>query len=112
MYEKIRSHQTTREIYANKLIDEKVLDKNEVDNLLKEWSEKLEKDFEIGKNYKPNKADWLEGSWTGFESKGLVKPNIITGIPIKTLKDLVLNYLKFQMILMLIERCKEFYKKD
>ncbi len=87
MYEKIRSHPTTREIYASKLIDEKVLDRSEVDNLWEEWSEKLEKDLEIGKNYKPNKADWLEGSWTGFESKGIVKPNIITGLPIKTLKD-------------------------
>ena len=87
MYEKIRSHPTTREIYASKLIDEKVLDKNEVDNLLEEWSEKLEKDLEVGKNYKPNKADWLEGSWTGFESKGIVKPNIITGLPLKTLKE-------------------------
>ena len=87
MYEKIRSHPTTRAIYASKLIDEKVLDKNEVDSLLNEWSEKLEKDLEIGKNYKPNKADWLEGSWAGFESKGIVKPNIISGLPIKTLKD-------------------------
>ncbi len=87
MYEKIRSHPTTREIYASKLIDEKVLDRSEVDNLWEEWSEKLEQDLEIGKNYKPNKADWLEGSWTGFESKGIVKPNIITGLPIKTLKD-------------------------
>ena len=87
MYEKIRSHPTTRSIYASKLIDEKVLDKNEVDSLLNEWSEKLEKDLEIGKNYKPNKADWLEGSWAGFESKGAVKPNIISGLPIKTLKD-------------------------
>ena len=43
MYEKIRSHPTTRAIYASKLIDEKVLDKNEVDNLLNEWSEKLKK---------------------------------------------------------------------
>ena len=49
MYEKIRSHPTTREIYASKLIDEKVLDKNEVDNLWEEWSEKLEKDLEVGK---------------------------------------------------------------
>ena len=87
MYEKIRSHPTTRAIYASKLIDEKVLDKNEVDSLLNEWSEKLEKDLEIGKNYKPNKADWLEGSWSGFESKGIVKPNIISGLPVKTLKD-------------------------
>ena len=33
----------------------------------------LEKDLEIGKNYKPNKADWLEGSWTGLEKKGKIK---------------------------------------
>ena len=81
MYEKIRSHPTTREIYANKLIDEKVLDNNEVDNLLEEWSDKLEKDLEIGKNYKPNKADWLEGSWTGFESKGISKTKYYYWLP-------------------------------
>ena len=40
---------------------------------------KIRKRFEVGKNYKPNKADWLEGSWTGFESKGIVKPIYITG---------------------------------
>ena len=87
MYEKIRNHSTTREIYAKKLIKEDVLKENDVNKLLEDWSEKLEKDLELGKSFKPNKADWLEGSWRGLESKGSVKPNIITGIPLKTLKE-------------------------
>ena len=87
MYEKIRTHPTIRQIYAKKLIKEKVMDDHEVEDLWEEWSEKLEKDLEAGKNFKPNKADWLEGSWTGFESKGSIKPNTITGLPLKTLKE-------------------------
>ncbi|MBF97295.1 MAG: 2-oxoglutarate dehydrogenase E1 component [Alphaproteobacteria bacterium MarineAlpha9_Bin4] len=87
MYEKIRSHSTTREIYAKKLVNEKVLKTDEVDALWNDWSEKLEKDLEAGKSFKPNKADWLEGSWSGFETKGTIKPNTITGLPIKTLKE-------------------------
>ena len=87
MYEKIRNHSTTREIYAKKLIKEDVLKENDVNKLLEDWSEKLEKDLELGKSFKPNKADWLEGSWRGLESKGSVKPNIITGIPLKTFKE-------------------------
>ena len=87
MYEKIRTHPTIRQIYAKKLIKEKVMDDHEVEALWEEWSEKLEKDLEAGKNFKPNKADWLEGSWTGFESKGSIKPNTITGLPLKTLKE-------------------------
>ncbi len=87
MYEKIRTHPTVRQIYAKKLIKEKVMDDHQVEALWEEWSEKLEKDLEAGKNFKPNKADWLEGSWTGFESKGSIKPNTITGLPLKTLKE-------------------------
>ena len=87
MYEKIKTHPTIRQIYAKKLIKEKVMDDHEVEDLWEEWSEKLEKDLEAGKNFKPNKADWLEGSWTGFESKGSIKPNTITGLPLKTLKE-------------------------
>ncbi len=87
MYEKIRNHPTTRQIYAKKLTEEKVLDKEEVNSLWEDWSIKLEKDLEVGKSFKPNKADWLEGSWSGYESKGIVKPNTITGLPLKTIRE-------------------------
>ena len=95
MYEKIRSHSTTRKIYAKKLVEEKVLASSEVEALWDEWSEKLEKDLEAGKSFKPNKADWLEGSWSGFESKGLIKPNTITGLPSKTLKEFGIKLAEF-----------------
>ena len=95
MYEKIRSHSTTRKIYAKKLVEEKVLENSEVDDLWNEWSEKLEKDLEAGKSFKPNKADWLEGSWSGFESKGLIKPNTVTGLPLKTLKEFGVKLTEF-----------------
>ena len=49
MYEKIRTHPTIRQIYAKKLIKEKVMDDHEVEDLWEEWSEKLEKDLEAGK---------------------------------------------------------------
>ena len=30
----------------------------------------LNEEFEIGKNYKPNKADWLDGKWSGLDREG------------------------------------------
>ena len=88
MYKKIKQHKTTREIYASKLLKEKCINKKEVDSLLKDWSDKLERDLEVGKNYKPNKADWLEGSWRGLESKGKIKPKTETGISKSKLREL------------------------
>jgi len=88
MYKKIKQHQTTRKIYADKLLSEKVIDQEGVDSLLNTWSETLEKDLEAGKNFKPNKADWLEGSWAGLEKKGEVKPMTVTGLSKKLLNDL------------------------
>ena len=88
MYKKIKAHPTTREIYAKKLLKENVINIKEERDLLNNWSEKLEKDLEIGKNFKPNKADWLEGSWLGLESKGNKKPFTVTGIEKKLLNEL------------------------
>ena len=111
MYEKIRTHPTVRQIYAKKLIKEKVMDDHEVEALWEEWSEKLEKDLEAGKNFKPNKADWLEGSWTGFESKGSIKPNTITGLPLKTLKEYGVRLTEIPSGFTLIKKYKEFFKE-
>ncbi len=88
MYKKIKEHQTTRKIYADKLIEQGVMSNDEVNSLLSLWSDNLEKDLEIGKNFKPNKADWLEGSWAGLEKKGANKPYTVTGLPKNILKKL------------------------
>jgi 2-oxoglutarate dehydrogenase E1 component len=67
MYRKIKDHPTTREIYARRLAAEGVLGEDEAEEIRNDFRRRLEQEFEASKSYKPNKADWLEGVWTGFE---------------------------------------------
>jgi len=67
MYRRIADHPSAREIYANKLIAEGVVTQEEVDGYIADFRKRLEEDFEASGAYKPNKADWLEGAWTGME---------------------------------------------
>ncbi|WP_439816168.1 2-oxoglutarate dehydrogenase E1 component [Zavarzinia sp. CC-PAN008] len=66
MYAKIAKQPSTREIYARRLIEEGVLSADEAEGLLAAFQAKLETDFEGSKSFKPNKADWLEGRWSGM----------------------------------------------
>jgi 2-oxoglutarate dehydrogenase E1 component len=68
MYRIIRSHPTTLEIYAKKLIDEGLITEGEVDKMRADWRHRLEAEFEAGQGYKANKADWLDGRWAGLKS--------------------------------------------
>jgi 2-oxoglutarate dehydrogenase E1 component len=68
MYKAIAKHPTTRKIYSEKLVAEKVLTAAEAQAVSESWSKRLEDDFEAANSYKVNKADWLEGAWSGLES--------------------------------------------
>ncbi|HEV3044831.1 MAG TPA: 2-oxoglutarate dehydrogenase E1 component [Roseiarcus sp.] len=68
MYRIIRSHPTTLEIYAKKLIEEGLVTEGEVDKMRADWRHRLEAEFEAGQGYKANKADWLDGRWAGLKS--------------------------------------------
>jgi 2-oxoglutarate dehydrogenase E1 component len=68
MYGKIRQHPTTRQIYAQKLVDEGTSKQDEVDGIMSSMWSHLEEEFESANSYKPNKADWLEGAWSGLEA--------------------------------------------
>ncbi|MFD2647010.1 2-oxoglutarate dehydrogenase E1 component [Devosia albogilva] len=63
MYSRIRGHKSTLELYSEKLIGEGLVTAEEVDRLKADWRAKLEGEFEAGQNYRPNKADWLDGAW-------------------------------------------------
>ncbi len=67
MYRKIGAHKTTRQIYADKLVSENVLTAEEADGIVDENNRYLAEEFEAGMSYKPNKADWLEGKWSGLK---------------------------------------------
>ena len=66
MYKAIANHPTVRQIYANQLIAEGVLTEEQAAEIHARVRRRLDDDFEASKSYKPNKADWLEGKWTGF----------------------------------------------
>ena len=66
MYQRIKEHSTTLNIYQQRLIDEGVLTSEEIDNEISLYNKKLNEELASAKSYKPNKADWLEGSWKGI----------------------------------------------
>ena len=66
MYKAIAGHPTTLEIYARRLAEDRVMDADEAQRIVAEFNHKLEQAFEAAADYKPNKADWLEGEWKGL----------------------------------------------
>jgi len=67
MYKKIKKHLTTLNIYKDQLIKENVLTEEEAKTKLADFKKFLDNEFELSKSYKPNKADWLDGTWTGIK---------------------------------------------
>ena len=68
MYRLIRSHPTTLQIYGKKLVAEGVIAQGEVDKMRADWRRRLEEEFEAGQSYSANKADWLDGRWSGVKA--------------------------------------------
>jgi 2-oxoglutarate dehydrogenase E1 component len=66
MYKRIGEHPPVRDIYADRLVREGVITAAEVDAMVAEFRNRLEQEFEASSGYKPNKADWLEGKWSGL----------------------------------------------
>ena len=69
MYKKIKTHPTALELYSKKLEEEGILRDGEMKKLKSNFQSFLNDEFEAGKNYKPNKADWLDGKWSGFTKR-------------------------------------------
>ena len=66
MYSKIKKHKTTLQLYSEKLISEDLIPKGEIEDLKTDFQEFLTAEFDNSKSYKPNKADWLDGRWSGL----------------------------------------------
>ena len=66
MYRAINQTKTTRSLYAERLVAEGVISTAEGQAMWDEFAQTLEDANAAGKSYKPNKADWLEGHWTGM----------------------------------------------
>ncbi|MDO9362117.1 MAG: 2-oxoglutarate dehydrogenase E1 component, partial [Sphingopyxis sp.] len=83
MYSIIRQHPPVSQLCAAKLEGEGVIDAGWADARRAEFVARLEGDFEAAKSYKPNKADWFAGRWSGLHAPAdpeNARRNISTGV--------------------------------
>ncbi|MFN7535428.1 MAG: 2-oxoglutarate dehydrogenase E1 component, partial [Brevundimonas sp.] len=66
MYARIKAQPSTREIYAQRLIAEGVVTAAEVEAEVARFEAFLDAEFDAGKAFKADKADWLDGRWQGL----------------------------------------------
>jgi len=90
MYKKIAQHPSTLEIYSQRLIADGVITQGEIDKAKADWRARLDAEYEAGTSYKPNKADWLDGKWAGFQhaSDDDDPRRGVTGVDMAVLKDI------------------------
>src|SRR5262245_31951963 len=88
MYKKIAKHPTTRTIYSDRLVQEGVIGAEEAKRVVDDFQARLESEFAAAAGYKPNKADWLEGAWSGFEMASGEDRRGETSLPMETLKEI------------------------
>lgn len=86
MYARIREHPRVAEIYAEKLIGEGLLTRADVDRMLADFRALLEEEFAAGDAYRPNRADWLDGKWSGIGHAEEGARRGVTGVDVAVLK--------------------------
>ncbi|OUS05776.1 2-oxoglutarate dehydrogenase E1 component [Rhodobacterales bacterium 52_120_T64] len=69
MYRAIKKQKTTLQLYTERLIADGLIPEGEIEDVKTAFQAHLNEEFEIGKNYKPNKADWLDGRWSHLDRK-------------------------------------------
>lgn len=67
MYKKIKTHKTTLSLYTERLVKDGLIPEGEIEDLKAAFQAHLNDEFEAGKDYKPNKADWLDGRWSHLD---------------------------------------------
>jgi len=87
MYSKIRALPSTREIYARRLVAEGVLDQSAVDAEVARFETWLDEQYEAGKTFKAEKADWLDGQWHGIGLAEDDERRGKTAVPAEKLRD-------------------------
>ena len=63
MYKRIKSHKTTLQLYTERLVADGLIPEGEIEDMKAAFQSTLNAEFEAGKSYRPNKADWLDGRW-------------------------------------------------
>ncbi|WP_308916069.1 2-oxoglutarate dehydrogenase E1 component [Jannaschia sp. LMIT008] len=70
MYKRIKGQKTTLSLYTERLEKDGLIPKGEVEDLKAAFQDRMAQAFEAGKDYRPNKADWLDGRWKNIDRRG------------------------------------------
>jgi 2-oxoglutarate dehydrogenase E1 component len=70
MYSAIKGHKTTLAVYTERLVKDGLIPEGEIEDQKAAFQAYLNEEFESGKDYKPNKADWLDGRWSHLDKRG------------------------------------------
>jgi 2-oxoglutarate dehydrogenase E1 component len=71
MYTRIRKQKTTLQLYTERLVADGLIPEGEIEDMKAAFQAKLNEEYEAGKDYKPNKADWLDGRWKNLGTKDM-----------------------------------------
>ncbi len=70
MYKNIKTHKTTLQLYTERLVKDGLIPEGEIEDMKTAFQATLNEEFEASKEYKPNKADWLDGRWSHLNRQG------------------------------------------
>ncbi|WP_027244595.1 2-oxoglutarate dehydrogenase E1 component [Leisingera daeponensis] len=88
MYKKIKGHKTTLTLYTDRLVKDGLIPEGEIEDMKAAFQAQLNEEFEAGKDYKPNKADWLDGRWSHLNKKDADYQRGSTAIAPETLAEI------------------------
>ena len=88
MYKRIKGHKTTLTLYTERLVKDGLIPEGEVEDMKAAFQAHLNEEFEAGKSYKPNKADWLDGRWSHLDKEGEKYQRGKTAIKKKTFEEI------------------------
>ncbi|MFZ1467411.1 MAG: 2-oxoglutarate dehydrogenase E1 component [Paracoccaceae bacterium] len=89
MYNRIRRQKTTLQLYTERLVADGLIPEGEIEDMKAAFQSHLNEEYEAGKDYRPNKADWLDGRWKNMQTKDLenyqrgetwIKPEVMADI--------------------------------
>jgi len=70
MYNRIKKQKTTLTLYTDRLIKDGLIPEGEIEDAKAAFQARLNEEFEAGKEFRPNKADWLDGRWSHLDKQG------------------------------------------
>ncbi len=88
MYKLIKTKKSTLQIYADRLVEDGLIDAAEVDEARTQFQAQMNEEFEAGKDWRPNQAEWLDGKWAGLEKSGEQYQRGDTGVAVERLREI------------------------